>query len=313
MATTSNQQNPIHIYTTPGLYNVTLTVGTEFGCSETVTKYRIYSGNSITHYRHHSKCISCLPGRKLLSSRELKQYRILPYFAGPGILQTDKYRCCKTRRLSYTEHREYFTVQLITTNSSGCTDTTNQLITINPLPTVVATPDTTICLGQSVQLNATGANTYLWLPPANNLSCTACPNPIASPTVTTTYLVRGTTALGCERVDSVRITVIQPSTVVAPPDDSLCLGQSLVLRATGTQVYSWTPAASLNNPNVARPHCPANNHYNVYRYRQRLPGLLYNNGYGIGQCVSAANSKCWSGYYYFCRYYRPPAKRTIFK
>jgi gliding motility-associated-like protein len=51
----------------------------------------------------------------------------------------------------------------------------------------------------------------------------------------------------------VRITVIQPSTVVAPPDDSLCLGQSLVLRATGTQVYSWTPVASLNNPNIPAP------------------------------------------------------------
>jgi gliding motility-associated-like protein len=51
----------------------------------------------------------------------------------------------------------------------------------------------------------------------------------------------------------VRIIVIQPSTVVAPPNDSLCLGQSLVLLATGTQVYSWTPAASLNNPNVPGP------------------------------------------------------------
>ena len=36
--TTSNLQNPIHNYTSPGLYYVTLTVGTEFGCSETVSR-----------------------------------------------------------------------------------------------------------------------------------------------------------------------------------------------------------------------------------------------------------------------------------
>ena len=66
-------------------------------------------------------------------------------------------------------------------------------------------------------------------------------------------MVTGTTAFGCERTDSAIITVIQPSTVVAPPDDSLCLGQSLVLRATGTQVYSWSPSTGLNNPNIANP------------------------------------------------------------
>lgn len=249
---TSNQQNPLHVYTSTGLYNVTLTVGTEFGCSETVTRTGFIQviQSPITDIAANTLAV-CQEGAIIFQGIET--------VPDTSVLRWSwNFANGQTSQLQNPPAQLYrapgiFTVQLITTNSSGCTDTTNQLITINPLPTVVATPDTTICLGQSVQLNATGANTYLWIPPVNNLSCTACPNPIASPTVTTTYLVRGTTALGCERVDSARITVIQPSTVVAPPDDSLCLGQSLVLLATGTQVYSWTPAASLNNPNVPGP------------------------------------------------------------
>jgi gliding motility-associated-like protein len=250
--TTSTQQNPLHNYTTTGLYNVTLTVGTEFGCTESVTRtgfirvvqspitdiaasaLAICQEGSITF-----QGIETVPDTSVLQwswdfangQQSQLQNPIPQFYRTPGS----------------------FTVRLVTTNSSGCTDTTSQIITINPLPAVVASPDSTICLGQSVQLNATGTNTYLWLPPANNLSCTACPNPIATPAVTTTYLVRGTTAFGCERIDSLRITVIQPSTVVAPPDDSLCLGESLVLRATGTQVFSWTPVTSLNNPNIPNP------------------------------------------------------------
>jgi gliding motility-associated-like protein len=41
--------------------------------------------------------------------------------------------------------------------------------------------------------------------------------------------------------------------VVAPADDSLCLGQSIQLIASGTEFYSWSPATGLNNPNIANP------------------------------------------------------------
>jgi gliding motility-associated-like protein len=119
---------------------------------------------------------------------------------------------------------------------------------------VNAGADSTICLGQNTRLNATGAATYQWLPPTSSaLSCTTCPDPIAIPTITTLFTLRGTSALGCQADDSIRITVIQPSTVVAPPNDSLCLGQGLQLFARGTQVYNWSPADGLNDPSSSSP------------------------------------------------------------
>lgn len=55
---------------------------------------------------------------------------------------------------------------------------------------IVTCGDQTIYPGHSVQLSASGASTYTWSPAAS-LSATDIPNPIASPTVTTTYTVTG--------------------------------------------------------------------------------------------------------------------------
>lgn len=48
--------------------------------------------------------------------------------------------------------------------------------------------DTTICAGQSVQLNVSGGSAYTWTP-ANTLSSSTSSTPIATPTQTTSYIV----------------------------------------------------------------------------------------------------------------------------
>jgi gliding motility-associated-like protein len=140
----------------------------------------------------------------------------------------------------------------VATNLKGCSDTATKIIHVQPLPAPNVGLDTTLCLGQSVQLNATGANQYQWTPAAG-LSCTTCASPVANPTVSTQYSLLGTTAFGCTAFDSIWVYVIQPSTVLAPPDDSLCYSQGISLTATGTQVYTWTPATGLSNTGVPNP------------------------------------------------------------
>jgi gliding motility-associated-like protein len=255
---TSNLENPAHFYATPGLYSVSLTVGTEYGCFETITIPNLIRvvQSPITAINSSSDSV-CQDGFITFSGIEsVPDTSLLTWswnFANGQISQLQNPPAQQYRAPGN------FTVRMVVTNSSGCKDTVDRPITIHPLPVVNAGPDSTICLGQSIQLSAAGANTYTWLPPAPNLSCTNCPNPVANPTINTMYRVSGITAFGCERIDSVLIVVIQPSTVVAPPDDSLCLGQSMVLRATGTQVYTWSPSTGLNNPNIPNPIArPAN-------------------------------------------------------
>jgi len=55
--------------------------------------------------------------------------------------------------------------------------------------------------GTSVQLTATGGTNYSWTP-SSTLSCSNCPNPIASPTTTTIYYLSATDDNGCTGGDT---------------------------------------------------------------------------------------------------------------
>ena len=82
--------------------------------------------------------------------------------------------------------------------------------------------------------------TYAWSPSAG-LSATNIPNPIASPTATTNYVLTVTSADGCESTDSVLVTVNDSITVDAGSDVTICEGNALSLSGTGSESnYSWS-------------------------------------------------------------------------
>jgi len=143
-----------------------------------------------------------------------------------------------------------YTVLGIDTN--GCKNTDDVLVTVIPLPTVSAGADQVLCAGSSVLLTATGASTYLWSPP-NYLSCVQCDTPTASPPDTMTYTVFGTDAFGCFNVDSVTIYSIEHQPVSFSMGDTICLGESTQLYATGGDVYQWIPPTYLDNANINNP------------------------------------------------------------
>jgi len=80
---------------------------------------------------------------------------------------------------------------LLMKNDAGCvTDTTiQQAVTIRPNPVATVFPvSPLLCLGTPLQLEASGASIYQWSPPTG-LSDPAIANPVASPTVTTDYVL----------------------------------------------------------------------------------------------------------------------------
>ncbi len=74
------------------------------------------------------------------------------------------------------------------------------------------TSATSIRLGASVQLNADNEMTYYWLPDNGTLSNPNINNPVATPSVTTTYVVYGRDNFGC--LDSTTVQITVDSTVV---------------------------------------------------------------------------------------------------
>ena len=95
------------------------------------------------------------------------------------------------------------------TDANGCTSADTISVGNNPPAGFTISNDTTIQLGQSAQLFATGGVSYLWTP-ATALSCTTCPNPVASPLVTTLYCVDVTDSNGCTFNACVRVYVESP-------------------------------------------------------------------------------------------------------
>lgn len=124
------------------------------------------------------------------------------------------------------------------------------IIVDNPSP-VNAGPDVSICTGDSIQLNASNANSYSWTPPAG-LSCDNCSNPWAQPNSTTTYIVTGTN--GCFTThDTLTVTVNPSVNASAFGDATVCPGDTVQLSASGGTTYTWSPQDGLNDPNTQNP------------------------------------------------------------
>lgn len=105
------------------------------------------------------------------------------------------------------------------------------VITVNPAPVVSAGPDQTVCPGQQVTLNGSGANTYTW----DNGVTDGQP---FVPAGAGTYTVTGTLN-GCTGTDQMTISMGALSTLNAGADQTICAGQSVTLTATGAATYSW--------------------------------------------------------------------------
>lgn len=139
--------------------------------------------------------------------------------------------------------------EVVVSDDLGCSDADTITVTVNPLPTVNAGADATLCLGQTVQLTATGADSYEWTP-ATGLSDSTIFNPTAEPTLPTEYVVEGTDVNGCVNTDTVFVDVFN---VDAIGDTIICIGDQAPIGAIGGVSWSWMPTAGLNDPNAQFP------------------------------------------------------------
>lgn len=132
------------------------------------------------------------------------------------------------------------------TDSIGCAqDVDTTIVTVTPPPVITLTPDTTICLGDNLQLSASGGVSYSWIP-ATNLTATNIANPIANPIITITYSVTVTDTIGCQSMDSVVVTVSTgPTQVDIGNDTSICIGASVTFDpGAGYPTYLWHDGSS---------------------------------------------------------------------
>src|SRR5690554_4880602 len=136
------------------------------------------------------------------------------------------------------------TTYTFTPATGECATTQTMDITVNPLPTVNAGADVTICEGESTTIAATGATTYSW---DNDVGSGASHS--VSPTSTTTYTVTGTDGNNCVNTDLVIVTVTPQVTPTYTQISAFCEGTTaptLPTTSTNGITGTWSPATVSN-------------------------------------------------------------------
>ena len=152
------------------------------------------------------------------------------------------------------------------TSPFGCLKKDTTAVTVLPeIRTRIGT-DTTLCLSQSTQLNATGGATFTWSvisgPPivvGTNFSCNPCASPIATPSDTTVYQVTSNLNGTCINKDTVKVTVVPDFTTSITQSETItCLLQpqiqlNAIVSPVASYSYQWDLNSSLNNYTIPNP------------------------------------------------------------
>jgi hypothetical protein len=121
------------------------------------------------------------------------------------------------------------------TSNNGCSSSIPVVVTVISVPSVSVSGTETICAGQTTTITASGASTYYWSTTATTASV------VLSPTITTTYSVIGSNGGGCNAEVPVTITVNQGPVIGVVGIESICVGQTTTLTASGADNYTWSP------------------------------------------------------------------------
>jgi gliding motility-associated-like protein len=133
----------------------------------------------------------------------------------------------------------------ISIDTLGCSITDSAFVKVNNLPILQSSNDTTICNGQSATLMAYGNYSFIWSNGVNQAINVVTPN------ANTSYSVAATDSNSCKNTATVNVSVVPiPIAEINSSVDSICLGSTLILTATGGDEYLWNNGYSFQDLSV---------------------------------------------------------------
>lgn len=132
-------------------------------------------------------------------------------------------------------------------SNGGCADSAEITITVNPLP-IIDPVDVDACEGIPISLHATGGLSYVWQP-GGDTGVTI----IVTPTATTMFTVTPTDVNGCANPYTFTMTVWNQPQLTVSPDQSICIGDSVLIEVSGALAYTWYPGGSISDSLVVSP------------------------------------------------------------
>ena len=134
------------------------------------------------------------------------------------------------------------------TDVNSCSNTTNSIITVNPLPVIKAS-NIIVCVGSgnSITLTAGGAVSYSWSNGLGNGN-----SKIVSLTTSTTFTVTGTDANNCSDTANAIVNInLLPHT--KGTGGTICTGNTITLTAGGASTYTWSNGLGTGNTKTVSP------------------------------------------------------------
>ena len=222
--TSGTYENPTHNFQSSGNVNVTLTITSDAGCANSVTKP-----------------VTILPAPNISAGPDLNLCpgdSFTPQGQG-GVSYTWDNGLINGTPSVIGNNTTTFTVTGV--DAGGCSATDQMTVNVDVVSLPDAGPDQTICTGESVILSGSGAPSYTW---DNGVQDGVS----FVPTQTTTYTVSYSSPNGCVATDQVTVTLTPLPLIDGGNDVNVCVGQTVVLTATGGASYVWDNGISNGIP-----------------------------------------------------------------
>jgi hypothetical protein len=156
------------------------------------------------------------------------------------------------------------------TSAQGCSATATANVVVNLLPTPTVT-GTTVCVGGTITLNASGGTNYNWNGP-NGFTATGATisRTSAIATMAGVYTLTVTNVNGCATTTTAAVAVNNLPTPTAS-GSTVCVGSTVNLTSSGGSSYLWAGPNSFTstaqNPNIANATTAMGGVYTVSAYQ----------------------------------------------
>lgn len=238
---TSTEFQPIHYYQTPGDYTAMLVVSDSAGCYSPDTAY-VDVTIQLLEAEAGTLSDTICPG----SSVQLYAIGGDTYEWGPADLLDDP---TAAEPIATIDEETTFTVTVWSECGTSELEVTVYVFGAD----AAAGQDTAICVGGDAQLFAGGGDSYAWSP-SNSLDDPNSGTPIASPIITTTYVVTIITPEGCEIKDTTKVVVDQDIPYPNLANQvAICEGETIQILAGGATDYLWSPNYNISAIDVFNP------------------------------------------------------------
>jgi len=257
----SSDYYPSHVYTTPGVYTVTLTASDASGSGTcvSVAKLTINVRNFNSHFSTTASYVGTSGCPPVLAQfvNTSQNYASVSWDFGDGW----KAGNVNTPGHVYQKPGKYI-VTLSVTSPTGLTSQYIDSVSVRLPVADLSAAKPLVCLGQASVYQGTGSDvkTYAWDFGDGSVGRGVYPDSVVSHVYASggDYMVRLVVAdsLGCQAASATTVDMKVhdlPRLVISPDSPYVCLNSSTSLTAAGGSTYVWSPAAGLDRTDVSSP------------------------------------------------------------